>query len=168
MSSWAASCAPVRPRAYACVTSENPVTRITHASAIGRAFSWTRRDRPVRLSAESTSELPAMKPATHAVACSARTSELRSRMCATSPGSTAPVIPGRESQVTSAGETEAITKTAASISEATASAPPSQARRTGHGSARQRSRATRVSRIPCARTSSLTLTLGPSAAPRGA
>ena len=52
------------------------------------------------------------------------------------------------SQVRSAGETEAITKTATSISEATASAPPTQPRRTGHGSARQRSRAPRVSRMP--------------------
>ena len=59
------------------MTSEKPVAPTTNAIASGPAFSWTQREMPVRFSAESGSELPAMKPATHAIACSASTSPLR-------------------------------------------------------------------------------------------
>ena len=45
------------------------------ANATGLAFSWSQRGLPVRRSAESGSEAPAMKPATQANAWSARTSE---------------------------------------------------------------------------------------------
>ena len=60
-----------------CVKSEKQVTPITQAKAIGRAFSWTRRDRPVRRSVESGRVAPAMNPATQATAWRARTRELR-------------------------------------------------------------------------------------------
>ena len=46
-------------------------------SRAGPAFSCTQRDTPLRCEADSGSELPAMKPATHASACSASTSQLR-------------------------------------------------------------------------------------------
>jgi hypothetical protein len=59
------------------VISENAVAPTTNAIASGPALSWIQREMPVRVSAESGSELPAMKPATHAIAWSASTSPLR-------------------------------------------------------------------------------------------
>ena len=61
--------------------SENRVATVTNTIAAGPAFSCTQRSRPLRLAADSGIELPAMKPATQASACSASTSELRVRMC---------------------------------------------------------------------------------------
>ena len=57
--------------------SENVVAQTTNPIASGPAFSWTQRDTPLRLDAASGIELPAMNPATHAIACRASTSELR-------------------------------------------------------------------------------------------
>ena len=65
------------PSAYACVDSENVVAAATKAIAAGPARSCTLFQMPVFDSATIGSELPAMKPATHAIACSASTSELR-------------------------------------------------------------------------------------------
>ena len=48
------------------MTSEKQVTITTHASAIGRAFSWIHREMPVYRCAVRGSEAPAMNPATHA------------------------------------------------------------------------------------------------------
>jgi hypothetical protein len=45
--------------------------------AAGPAFSWIQREKPLRFDADSGSELPAMKPATHARAWRANTSPLR-------------------------------------------------------------------------------------------
>ena len=56
---------------------------MTQANATGLAFSWIQREKPVRCSAESGSELPAMNPATQAKAWSASTSELRNRISST-------------------------------------------------------------------------------------
>ena len=58
----------------------------------------------------------------------------------------------------SVGADDATIQTASRSSEATASAPPPQARITDHGSEFHRSRAPRVSRIPCTSTSSFTPT----------
>ena len=52
----------------ACVTSEKVVAHTTNPMASGPAFSCTQRSTPERLVADSGSELPAMKPATHAIA----------------------------------------------------------------------------------------------------
>jgi hypothetical protein len=93
ISSWPERVAPVDPSTYAWVTSEKQVTATTHASAIGRAFSWTQREKPRRRAAESGSALPAMNPATHALAWSARTRELRSRIRATSSAPAGKLIP---------------------------------------------------------------------------
>ena len=57
--------------------SEKIVAQRTKAIASGPAFSWTQRSTPLRFAADSGSELPAMKPATQAIACSASTSPLR-------------------------------------------------------------------------------------------
>ena len=81
MSSLAASDAVPPPSTKACVTSENVVAPMTKAIASGPAFSWIQRQAPLRCCASSGSELPAMKPATQAIACSASTSELRPRTC---------------------------------------------------------------------------------------
>ena len=62
--------------------SENRVATVTNAMAAGPAFSCTQRSTPLRFSADSGIELPAMNPATQASACSASTSALRIRMCA--------------------------------------------------------------------------------------
>ena len=61
--------------------SEKVVAQSTKAIAKGPAFSWTQREIPLRWEADSGSALPAMKPATHAIACSASTSELRNSTC---------------------------------------------------------------------------------------
>ena len=53
------------------------VAQTTKPIASGPAFSCTQRETPLRLDADSGSELPAMKPATQAIACRASTSELR-------------------------------------------------------------------------------------------
>ena len=53
------------------------------------------REMPLRWAAAIGIEAPAMKPATQAVACRARTSELRQRIGNSSPGSCGPVRPGR-------------------------------------------------------------------------
>ena len=66
---------------YACVQSEKSVAQTTNPIASGPAFSWTHLDSPLRCAADSGSELPAMKPATQASACSASTSELRNSTC---------------------------------------------------------------------------------------
>ena len=55
-------------------------TRRTRSRA-DPAFSWIRFENPLRWEADSGSELPAMKPATHASAWRARTSALRNRTC---------------------------------------------------------------------------------------
>ena len=57
--------------------SEKAVAQSTKAIAKGPAFSCTQRSMPLRCDADSGSALPAMKPATHAIAWSASTSELR-------------------------------------------------------------------------------------------
>ncbi len=62
--------------------SEKAVTATTQAIATGPARSWTIREIPVFVAATCCIELPAMKPATQAVACRARTSRLRPRMWA--------------------------------------------------------------------------------------
>ena len=121
---------------------------MTQAKAIGRAFSCTKREMPVRLSAESTSELPAMNPATQAKACSASTSEFRNRIRPMSLDVPAVGEARDAEEVRSAGDSDATAQTANSIVEATISAPPAQPRRTGQGSAFQRSSAPRVSRRP--------------------
>ena len=69
------------PSTNACVPSEKSVAQTTKPIASGPAFSCTQREMPLRCDAESGSELPAMKPATHASACSASTSELRKSTC---------------------------------------------------------------------------------------
>ena len=57
--------------------SENVVAQTTNPIASGPAFSCTQRETPLRFDAASGSELPAMKPATQAIACRASTSEFR-------------------------------------------------------------------------------------------
>ena len=71
-------------RTKADAERQKQVTITTQAKATGRARSWTQREMPLFVSAASGSETPAMKPAMHANACRARTSELRptiSTMC---------------------------------------------------------------------------------------
>jgi hypothetical protein len=53
------------------------VAHTTKPIASGPAFWCTQRETPLRFDADSGSELPAMNPATHAMAWSASTSELR-------------------------------------------------------------------------------------------
>ena len=79
--SWVASEAAVPPITKACVPSEKSVAQTTKPIASGPAFSCTHFENPLRCDAESGSELPAMKPATHASACSASTSEFRNSTC---------------------------------------------------------------------------------------
>ena len=81
------------PSTQACVTSENSVAALTKAIANGPAFSCRTREKPVLCSIWSGSDAPAMKPATHASACSARTSELRKRMRPTAPRSAGALTP---------------------------------------------------------------------------
>ena len=57
--------------------SENSVTAATKRIASSPALTWIQREIPVRSAAAIGIEAPAMKPAIQAVACSARTSELR-------------------------------------------------------------------------------------------
>ena len=59
--------------------SEKAVAQTTKPIASGPAFSCTQRETPLRLEADSGSALPAMKPATQAIAWRASTSELRYR-----------------------------------------------------------------------------------------
>src|SRR5204863_5083538 len=148
MWSWEASVAPDDPSAYACVASEKQVTPTTHANATGLALSWIQREKPVRRSVESGSELPAMNPATHANACRARTSELRNRIASTSVADGGSVMPGIDMGVGSGSATEEISQTTASKAAATPTAPATQLRSTGHGSSFQRASAPRVWRAP--------------------
>ena len=53
------------------------MAQTTKAMASGPAFSCIQRETPLRWEADRGSELPAMKPATQASACSASTSPLR-------------------------------------------------------------------------------------------
>ena len=65
---------------YACVQSENSVAQTTKPIASGPGLLvHPAVEMPLRCEADSGSELPAMKPATQASACSASTSELRNR-----------------------------------------------------------------------------------------
>ena len=57
--------------------SEKRVTAQTKRIASSPALTWIQRENPVRCAAAIGIEAPAMKPATQAVACRARTSELR-------------------------------------------------------------------------------------------
>ena len=78
---WPASAAASPPMMYACVPSEKSVAQTTNPIASGPAFSWTHLESPLRCEADSGSELPAMKPATHASAWRESTSELRNSTC---------------------------------------------------------------------------------------
>src|SRR3954468_7727573 len=118
------------------------------------ARSCTFRDSPVRAAACWGSELPAMKPATHAIACSASTRPLRNRMWEKSPTATEVLTPGSASGVASGCDACATTKTAASSVTAVARLHPTHARSTGHGSAFQRRSAALVASIPWTSTSS--------------
>ena len=60
--------------------SEKRVTAQTKRIASSPALTWIQREMPVRWAAAIGIEAPAMKPATQAVACRARTSELRQRI----------------------------------------------------------------------------------------
>ena len=134
------------------------MTSTTQPSAIGRAFSWTQRESPLRRAAERGSELPAMKPATQANACRASTSELRNRIVQHVADVGGDVEPGERAIVGSATDTEAITQTASSSAQATTSAPPNQTRSTLQGRMFQRASAPRVSRVPWTSTRSSTFT----------
>ena len=74
--------------------SEKVVAAATKTMAAGPAFSWTVRHQPWWCSACSGSELPAMKPATQAIACSASTSELRKSTWPTEPSVAGALSPG--------------------------------------------------------------------------
>ena len=109
------------PSTNACVTSENAVAPMTKAIASGPALSWIQRQAPLSRSASSGSELPAMKPATQAIACSASTSELRPRTCTTCPRSGRSLRPQERTRVGSGIETVAMTQTASSSATVIAS-----------------------------------------------
>ena len=59
--------------------SEKVVAQITNAIANLPDFSCTQREKPLRNAAWAGTVLPAMKPATHAIECSASTSEFLNR-----------------------------------------------------------------------------------------
>ena len=58
--------APMRPRTYPCVASENSVATLTKRIAYFPACSCRTREKPVLCSTWSGSDAPAMKPATQA------------------------------------------------------------------------------------------------------
>src|SRR3954452_10830335 len=118
------------------------------------ARSCTFRDSPVRAAACWGSELPAMKPATHAIACSASTRPLRNRMWEKSPTATEVLTPGSASGVASGCDACATTHTAASSVTAVARLHPTHARSTGQGSAFQRRSVAFVASMPWTSTSS--------------
>jgi Mg-chelatase subunit ChlD len=93
-----------------------------------------------------------MKPAMQAVACRARTNELRQRIGSRSTGSDGSVSPGRWIGVRSGVSRPATTQTAPSSASAIATLSASQPRKTAHGRPFQASSADRVSRIPCEKT----------------
>src|SRR4051812_7283552 len=95
-----------------------------------------------------------MKPATHAIACSASTSPLRSRMWTTSPADTPVFTPGSASGVESGCDACAPTHPAPSRVTAVARLHPTPPRSTGHGSAFQRRSVALVASMPWTSTSS--------------
>ena len=137
----------VRPRPNVCVSSENAVTAITQAMATGPARSCTQREMPVFVSATRRIELPAMKPATQAVACRASTSRLRPRIGRASPASAPSCTPPKtrvvSAVVTSRDQPDGREQRAGDRQRTRE--PRAEDRR---GSARQRSKAARVSRSP--------------------
>ena len=134
------------------------VAHTTKPMASGPAFSWTSRDRPLRWAADWGSELPAMKPATHAITCRASTRELRKRTRAASP-MWASVVDAGEQQRRGVRRGEGGHRnTAPSSATDTATLSSSQSRRTLQGAWFQSSRVARVSFMPWTSTRSLTLT----------
>ena len=122
---------------------------MTQVNATGLAFSWIQREKPVRCSVESGSELPAMNPATQAKACNASTSEFRNRISSTFDrprwiGDTR----GRDRGSGQAAPRRRSGRTTASSAMATEAPPPIQPRSTGHGWPFHRARAPRVWRKP--------------------
>ena len=130
------------------VMSEKAVAPMTKAIASGPAVSCTQRRTPVYRRASSGIELPAMKPATQASACSASTRPLRNRTWATSASAGSMRSPGNARPPGSGSELTATTQTAASSRPVTVSAPASQPRSTSHGRPFQAWSVVRVSASP--------------------
>ena len=106
----------------------------------------------MRRSASSFIELPAMKPATQAIPCSASTSPFLKRIRARSPASAGQSRPGTYAVVGSGRVNSATAQTAMSRQIAIRKLSANQRRSTGPGCACQRSSVPRVSRIPWTRT----------------
>ena len=132
--------------------SEKIVTAQTKRIASSPALTWIQREMPLRCAAAIGIEAPAMKPATQAVACSARTSELRQRIGSRSPGVGGSVRPGRWIGVMSGVSRPETNQTAASRVSAIATLSASQPPRTDQGRSFQSSKVSLVSRIPCENT----------------
>ena len=137
------------PSTTAWAESEKVVAAITKMIAKRPPRSWIARESPVRRSACSGSEEPAMKPATQAIACSASTSRFAIRICSTWPQ--LPTLNGGSivwTRKPPAPEMPAIAQVAASSVVAASRLPANQRRTAGHGSACQPPRVSRVRRTP--------------------